>query len=85
MLAYKVKEECDGFKIRDGWYLVQHEIYTEQERREKKIPHCFLKEVCVDMTNTFFSFGCRFIKDDPDRKQGNGLVYSVHKGKGIVA
>ena len=69
MLFYKVKKQCDGLRVMHDRYLIEHELYTESERKRYKVPKCFCEAVDYPLKETFTSFGCRFIIGDPERKR----------------
>jgi len=68
MLFYKVKPQCDGFRVLHDHYLIAHELYTPKEKKRYKIPSCFCKAVDYPLKETFVNFGCRFIIDDEERE-----------------
>jgi len=63
MKYYRVKKESDNVRVGEKHFLVQNELYTENEKERFKIPMRHLVEVDVKMNKTYIVFGARFSED----------------------
>lgn len=60
MKYYKIKQDYDNKRRKDGSILVGNELYTEKELEKYNIPTSYCDIVEVSRKDTYFFFGARF-------------------------
>ena len=60
MKYYKVKQEADQKRRKDGSIYIADELYTEKEAEKLKLNTNFMNLVNVNKNSTYFFFGARF-------------------------
>ena len=60
MLYYKVKQEADQKRRKDGSIYIAEELYTQKEVEKLQLNTNLMNLVNVNKNRTYFFFGARF-------------------------